>query len=69
MYPNRMINKAARHIAEHRSEGDLLMDVQLKLSWSELRELAKNRSVWRTRVLDLRKNATFSTSTYTVNIA
>ena len=36
MCPSRMVHKAAKYIHEHKSEGDLLMDVPVGYSWTEL---------------------------------
>ena len=48
-----MVYKAAMHIAENRSEGDLLMDAP-RYEWQELCALAQNRDGWRARVNTLR---------------
>ena len=55
--PDRMIHRAARHVAENRSEGDLLMDVPKNYSWEELKQLAGNRDYWRLRVKALREGS------------
>ena len=57
MDEDRLVCKAAKYIAENRSEGDLFMDVPAKFSWCELRELAKDRVGWRSRVMALRAAA------------
>ena len=56
MDPNRLVYKAVKFMSANRSEGDLLMDLPIKLSWAELLELAKNRDGWRHRVHALRNN-------------
>ena len=54
MAPDRLVSKALHHIAENRSEGDLLMDAPRYHSWEELRSSAQNRDAWRRRVHQLR---------------
>jgi len=70
MDESRLIYQAAKYIADHRSEGDLLMDVPGKFSWGELRELAKDRVGWRSRVMAIRNAAspTSTAKTCSVNI-
>ena len=54
MGPERMVQKALRHIVENREEGDLLMDVPPSMTWSELQALTADRVGWRRRVHRLR---------------
>ena len=57
MTPDRMGQKALKHIKENSSEGDLLMDAPTNRTWDELKELAGNRVSWRARVRALKENA------------
>ena len=62
MDQDRLVFKAARYIADHRTEGDLLMDTPANYSWQELQDLAKDRVGWRARVASLRNRASPSTT-------
>ena len=68
MDPSRLVHKAARHIFDNRSEGDLLMDTPGDRSWDELKALAADRAGWRSRVRALRINQV-SAVTITINPA
>ena len=50
MDDKRLVKKTVKYIYDNRSEGDLLMDTPVRLSWKELEKLAKNRDMWRSRV-------------------
>ena len=57
MDKRRLIHQAVRHMSDHRTTGDLLMDVPTRYSWAELKELAANRDYWRIRVKVLREGS------------
>ena len=56
MDPDRMVNKALRHICENRREGDLLMDTPPPLTWVQLKDLANDRKACRQRVHEIYHN-------------
>ena len=60
MGSERLVHQAVRHIAENRSEGDLLMDAPRGITWQKLCDLAQNRIGWRQRVRHLRDGTTAS---------
>ena len=53
----RLIKQAVRHIHEFRREGDLLMDMDANLTWSELQTIAADRKAWKIRVAKMRARA------------
>ena len=53
----RLIKQAVRHIHEFRREGDLLMDMDANLTWSELQTIAADRKAWKIRVSKMRARA------------
>ena len=55
MDDQRMVHQAVKFMADHRSAGDLLMNVPAKYSWPELKQLAANRDYWRSRVSAVRE--------------
>ena len=57
MDDTRLVKQAVKHIFTYRSEGDLLMDVDSKLGWQELQELAMDRATWRESVYGMRKQS------------
>ena len=57
MDTRRLVHRAVKRMSEHRSPGDLLMDVPRKYSWAELKQLAANRDYWRNRVKALREGS------------
>ena len=66
MDADRLVQKALRFISEHRTTGDLLMDVPRGASWEELQELAVDRVNWRKRV-NVLSSANVSRATVTMN--
>ena len=47
MSQDRLVQQALHHIAEHRSEGDLLMDIPRSWAWTDLIQFAADRDRWR----------------------
>ena len=43
MDTRRLVHRAVNRMSDHRSPGDLLMDVPRKYSWTELNQLTTNR--------------------------
>ena len=42
----RLVKQAVNHIHEHRREGDLLMDMDNNMSWTDMLTQAKDRDTW-----------------------
>ena len=53
----RLIKQTVQHIHEFRSEGDLLMDIDDKLTWEDLQKIAEDRDAWRNDVAKMRAKA------------
>ena len=49
--------QAVQHIHEFRREGDLLMDMDASLTWSELQIMAANGEAWKIKVAKMRARA------------
>ena len=53
----RLINQAVKHVHDHRREGDLLMDMDDNMSWTDMLTQTKDRDKWRTRTTKMRSKS------------
>ena len=53
----RLVKQAVRHIHAHKRDGDLLMYVDVDITWADLQKQADNREKWKERVAKMRAKA------------